>query len=122
MITRQNYMNGEASFKEFFSQFVNEGVKAKVLAVIGKEALLASKDEHLNDIPMKKWDSMAGFRWSIIGGQEVAVVKPQTSEDVKPIDAGLLRDTGEGVSCAGLVCIYKEAARQLIEELKKETK
>lgn len=119
MIIRVDYMNGLASHREFFSQFVNVGVKAKVLECIGAEALLKSTDEHLNDIPMKKWDSMAGFRWSIIGGQEVAVIKPQTSRDIEPIDAGLLRDTGEGVSCAGLVCIYKEAARQLIEELKK---
>ena len=119
MIIRADYMNGLASHREFFSQFVNAGVKAKVLECIGSEALLKSTDEHLNDIPMKKWDSMAGFVWAIRGGQQVAIVKPQTSQDVEPIDAGLLRDTGEGVSYAGLVCIYKEAARQLIEELKK---
>ena len=118
MILRSDFLEEKYTFKEYFSQFVNNEVKNKVLKIIGKEALLKSKDKHLNDIPVKKWDTMSGFIWSTIGGSQVAISKPQTPEDVKPIDAQLLKDTGEGVSCAGLVCIYKEAAKQLIEEFK----
>lgn len=120
MITRQDYLNGKATHREYYGQFVNESVKSKVLKTIGKDKLLASTDEHLNDIPMKKWDSIAGFLWQAQGGQLIAVIKPRTSEDVEPIHARLLKEAGDNVSCAGLVCIYKEAAKQIIEDLKSE--
>jgi hypothetical protein len=114
MITRQQYMtDSEHLFQPFISQFVNENVKMRVLAYIGKEALLNSKDEHLNDIPMKKWDYLTGFSFSTHTGEMLQ--RPYT---IEPIDIKLLKETGEGVSSATLVCIYKEAARQLIKELK----
>lgn len=121
MKTRKQRLNNEVSHREYYSQFVNEDVKARVCAVIGLDALLKSKDEHLNDIPMKKWDSMAGFVWRIIGGQEVAVQKPRTNLDILPVDARLLVDGAEdSISCATLVCIYKEAGKQIIEEHRRD--
>lgn len=94
--------------RQYFGQFVNENVKRAVLHAIGKEALLASTDEHLNDIPMKHWDRLSGFAFR---GSEM-VMRPT---NIEPIDIKLLRETGEGVSCASLVCIYKEAGKQIRE-------
>lgn len=90
--TRKQYMNGECTFREYYSQFVNEAVKSQVLLTIGKEALLKSKDGHLNDIPLKKWDR------------------------IRPHTLNRLHEAGDSPTLAGAVCIVKEAARQIIEE------
>jgi len=102
--------SGTENHRKYYSQFVNEQVKNEVLRYIGKEALLNSKDEHLNDIPMKKWDSMSGFAFSPTNGD--ILMKPTS---IVPIEYKLLKEAGEGVSCATLVCIYKEAGKQIIE-------
>ena len=111
MYTRNQYMNHEISHREYYAQFVNEQVKNLVIRFIGKERLLKSKDEHLNDIPLKDWDLLGGF---VFRGSEM-VMKPTT---IEPIDYKLIKEAGDGVSSATLVCIYKEAARQLIEKFK----
>jgi hypothetical protein len=112
MITHEQYMkrndSGFGSHRAYYSQFVNEQVKNEVLRFIGKEALLTSTDEHLNDIPLRKWDALGGFAFK---GSEM--IRRPTS--IEPVDINLLREAGEGVSAATMVCIYKEAARQIIE-------
>lgn len=110
MITRQDYMNGQNLHRAYYGQFVNDQVKREVLQFIGLPALLASTDEHLNDIPMKKWDALGGFAF---GFQGVMIMKPST---IEPVDINLIREAGEGVSASTMVCIYKEAAKQIIEE------
>jgi len=107
--TRKQYMNDEISHRQYNAQFVNDKVKEKVLQYIGLKALLKSKDEHLNDIPMRKWDALGGFAFSL----GTMTSRPAS---IQPIDYKLLKDMGDGVSPASLVCIYKEAGRQLIEE------
>lgn len=116
---RSDYMAGLVSHREYYGQFVNEDVKARVAAVIGLDSLLRSKDEYLNDIPMRKWDSLGGFSWTIRGGEEVATTRPHNSADIEPVIYADLKEAGDGISCAGMVCIYKEAARQMIEEARK---
>lgn len=113
IMTRSQYMEGDTSSKHraYYAQFVNEDVKARVAAVIGLTTLLYSTDEHLNDIPLKKWDAMGGFVFK--GGEMI-----QQPYSIEPIKLSLLKEAGEGVSSAILVCIYKEAARQMIEEHK----
>jgi hypothetical protein len=100
--------------RKYYGQFVNDQVKTEVLRFIGKTALLKSKDEYLNDIPLKKWDALGGFAFSPTTG--VMLMKPTY---IDPVDIKLIREAAEGVSSSTLVCIYKEAARQIIEELKK---
>jgi hypothetical protein len=111
MKTRKDYMDNKISHDEYYSQFVNDGVKQAVLNHIGKDRLLKSKDEHLNDIPIKLWDELTGF--SFRGGEMVA--KPHT---IEPIKASKLKEAGDGISPAGLVCIYKQAGYHLIKEFK----
>lgn len=110
MLTRNDYMKDSSNLhRAYYGQFVNEQVKNAVLQFIGKDALLKSKDEHLNDIPLKKWDALGGFAFSNTTGEMLH--KPAT---IEPVEIAKLREAGEGVSSATLVCIYKEAARQIM--------
>jgi hypothetical protein len=73
--------------REYYAQFVDEWTKAHVLRGIGIDALLASTDPYLNDIPLDEWDALfVADRWA------------------SPLSLGWV------------VCVAKEAARQLIEE------
>lgn len=121
MYTRKDYLDGKISHREYYAQFVNEDVKARVSGVIGLTALLKSTNEHLNDIPMKKWDLLAGWVWGLLGKQG-AIVQPETSTGLLPVDYKLLKEAGEGASNATMVCIYKEAGKQMIEEHKNSVK
>lgn len=116
MIKRKDYLDGKYTHREYYDQFVNNEVVGRVLQHFGIDRLLASTDEHLNDIPIREWDRLAGFVWQRHGGQEIAVVKPRTNLDVLPIDYELLKAAGDGISNSTLVCIYKEAAKQIKEE------
>jgi hypothetical protein len=91
--TRKQYLAGECSHREYYSQFVAEEVKNRVHTYIGVSRLLASTDKHLNDIPLNLWDRLGAVgskaRWDAAGDYPTA---------------------------AGRVCIYKEAARQIVEE------
>jgi hypothetical protein len=110
LITRTEYMeDSERLHGEYFTQFVTDAMKRDILNFIGKEALLNSTDKHLNDIPLKQWDCLAGFSFR---GSEM-ILKPS----VIPygID-NLLKEAGEDYSCSTGVCILKQAARQIIKD------
>ncbi len=104
-------MDGKVSFRDYYGQFVSDEIKNEVLSFFGKKVLLSSTDEHLNDIPLRKWDALTGFRFN---GSEM-VSRPT----VLPTGLGAkLKESNEGLSASTLVCIYKEGARQVIEKLK----
>jgi hypothetical protein len=90
--TRKQYLAKECSHRDYYSQFVTSHIKTRVQAVIGLERLKASTDKNLNDIELQTWDRLgpAGTREQWDAAQDFA-------------------------SMAGLVCIYKEAAKQIIE-------
>jgi hypothetical protein len=69
--TRKEMMNGTVSYREYMAQFVDDGVIGYVLRGIGRKAILNSKDEHFNDIPLAKWDALCGvlFFGSQISGK-----------------------------------------------------
>jgi len=94
MHTRKDYLNNLCTFREYYSQFVDQSVKNKVAQYIGVSRIVASTDEHLNDIPLKEWDILSIS--SHIGNK--------------------MRECGDFPTLAGNVCIHKEAARQLQEE------
>lgn len=58
MKTRDQYLNSEYTYDEYYSQFVNESVRIRVHARIGKGMIINSKDKHFNDIPLHRWDSL----------------------------------------------------------------
>jgi hypothetical protein len=84
--------------RAYYAQYVDEDVKARVLRHIGLDALLRSRDEHLNDIPLKCWDTFVEMR-----------MIPKSVADK-------LRENGDYLTLATGVCVMKEAARQIIEE------
>jgi hypothetical protein len=57
LITRAQYMAGEATHNEYYDQF-GKLLIGSVRNVIGLERIAASRCEHFNDIPLHKWDAM----------------------------------------------------------------
>ncbi len=94
MITRKQYITGKASHREYYGQFVTEGVLVSVKNRFGK-ALLLSKDPFFNDIPLKAWDDLAELLRPVLGGRIARA-----------------NESG-GVSLSDLVCTVKEAAQQI---------
>jgi len=96
MIQRKDYLDGKATHRQYYGQFARGGCKFLVLQVVSKEEILSSKDEHLNDIPLPKWDRV------FANGCPFWLNT-------------LLKRAGDYPTQAGLVCIAKEAARQIAE-------
>ena len=98
-----------AAHRAYYAQFVNAHVRGLVAGRIGLPTLLASKDPHLNDIPLARWDAFWTYR-TASGGY--GITPPGFVAD-------MIRATGEGASASTAVCILKEAARQVIEAARK---
>ncbi len=120
IITRQEYLKANRIenpnyHREYYAQFVNDEVKRLVLSYFSKEILKQSyeKDEHFNTklTPIEKWDAMGGWAFSKATGETLR--RPTSAE---PIDYKLIKEAGEWFSSSTTVCIYKEAARQILEE------
>jgi hypothetical protein len=97
MRTVEEKDEGMQKHREFFAQFVNEYVKSVVIQSIGKTKLLTSKDEHFNDIPLRYWDRLEG------------ALRPLIIRRHKEINIGKF------YSLSDVVCVAKEAARQVVE-------
>lgn len=91
MKTRQMYLKGECTHREYYSQFVTKSIIEIVRNRIGLDAIKKSTDEHMNDIPLKLWDSI-----------------------VHAIDCNF-KDAGDCRTIGGCVCVLKEAAQQIKE-------
>ena len=103
MITRGQYLDGEATHREYYAQFVTEGIKTTVLSRFDIDRLVSAfnADEHLNGIPLQSWDNIRFYNMEVIRQME---------------------ECGDGLTLAGQVCILKEAARQIVEEWKENHK
>ena len=105
MYTRKQYLNKEVSHEDYYSQFVTDHIKHLVETFIGQDAIIKSSDPYLNDIPLKKWDSLY-----------------LVSTNPPKINAlGIGKILGEsngsgGVSMSDMVCVLKAAARMLKKE------
>ena len=102
MITRKQYMDREFTFREYYGQFSSEHVVAAVASYIGVERLLASTDEHLNDIPLRIWDNAPWF------GMQRQVAEANKSTHVST--------DGLFTSLSDKGCCLKVAALKFIEE------
>ena len=96
MITRADYIAGNASHREYYGQFADEAVLDGIKRDLGLERIMASKDEYFNDIPLTVWDYLPCMRSNNINEK--------------------LIECGDFPSMAGLCCIAKEGARQLREQ------
>jgi len=90
-------IKGDYNHREYYAQFVTENMKHRILINLGSPRLKALKNSsHLNEIPLKTWDTM-----------------------YLPPLAVSMKDAGDSLTMSGKVCILKEAAKQVIEELNK---
>jgi len=96
MYTRKDYINGLCTHEQYYSQFVNDGVLRVVAQEIGIERIKEAykTDKHLNNISLYVWDRVG------------LCINPEKK----------FLELGDSKSLAGLVCIVKEAARQLIKK------
>ena len=90
--TRKDYLDNKCTHKEYYSQFINGRNIEQVLIGIGKKRILNSKDEHLNNIPLKEWDNL-------------------TARNVSK----RMEECGDYLTPAGKVCIMKACARHIKE-------
>ena len=95
MKTRQEYIYGKVTFSEYYLQFITPELEKAVSEKIGIDAVKASNDPHLNDIPLRKWDNL--FQ----------------DYNLKKGIALKMQEAGDYLSLAGAVCTAKECARLL---------
>jgi hypothetical protein len=104
-MNRKEYMENTSELhRAYYGQFVNRYILYVVRDYIGMDALMASEDPYLNDIPLQKWDRLSN---SIPGHLSVPA----------EIDyPGQTQYAGKKFySLSNGVCILKEAALQIIE-------
>jgi hypothetical protein len=108
MFTRADYLNalhedqGKA-FHRYYGEIVNTvgGPRAFACPFTDEQVreALAAGDEHLNTLPLKRWDSFAG------------ILPPGTSR--------ALKERGDYLTLSVAVCLLKEAARMRVNGSRK---
>jgi len=96
MYTRQDYLANKCTHQQYYGQFVGQPEREAVKVKFGSR-LFTSTDSSFNDIGLSAWDALAQF-------------SPRRS-----IWRQGLQAAGDWLSLAGMVCILKEAARQVKE-------
>ena len=101
--TRQQYMDNECTHEQYYRQFVTAAMKREVANTFGVDRILRAMDQdakkgNLNAIPLAEWDRV-GLRF-------------------RAVLHAPMREAGDGISLAGLVCVMKQAARMLVEKSK----
>ena len=96
MITRAQYMSGEKTHDEYYSQFVTRVIKQIVLGRFTIKQLKEAyaEDKHFNSIRLSDWDAMSIARNSSLESK--------------------LCEAGDTVSLSSYICIFKQAARQIV--------
>lgn len=112
--TRAQYMGREIDHKSYYRQFVTETTIADVVRVFGIEELdrAFARDEHLNSIPLARWDS---FSWYPVTPTGVYRQPRGPFRSTLAVDREALTAAGETLTRAVLVCIAKQAAEVAIE-------
>lgn len=91
MFTRKDYMTDKCTHAEYYGQLVTQGMKDHITRAI-PQSLARSTDPHFNDISLATWDRIGSMYHGL--GPE-------------------FKKLGDFMSSAGLVCVLKEAARQV---------
>ena len=95
--TRKQYLDAEVSHEEYYGQFVDSYTKRLVPVTLEVIRQAYLEDEHLNNIPLKKWDDMTLYvnHWEL--GEK-------------------LKEAGESLTRSVQVCILKRSAIELLKE------
>jgi hypothetical protein len=99
--------------EEKYQKIINAIGKEKVFSCVpfSVEQIKHSRDPHLNDLSMKKWDFAAGYSWvnnRKMGTQDI-IRYPSRLKDLL---------SGIGIDCfsnSDCVCILKQAAHMMIK-------
>ena len=108
MKSKKQFLNKECTYDDYISQFVDEGVKRRVLQLFKIEELMNSTDQHFNDLPLTRWDRLTGY--GMKGIKQRADIYQK------------IRDAGDSPTYSIYTAIYKMAARQLVSEHKSQLK
>lgn len=102
MHTRNQYLNGQCSYNQYYDQFVTEQLKNVVSKYFTTAKLVKAydKDEYMNSIQFKEWDKLSYYC--------------ETS-DMKKMYA----TAGEYVTHTVAVCTLKQAAKHVVYEFLK---
>lgn len=96
MYTRKQYLNQECSFEQYYGQFITGAVRHNLTSRKGfLDKLSESKKDNFSDVTSLKV-------WYSFDGGSIATDK--------------MKECGDYLTKAGLVCIYKLAARQMLKE------
>lgn len=97
MIKRNEYMQGTASFDQYYGQFITPSIRDLLSRHLGKRL---REILYLNEIELDVWDSIA---------------------HIMPVNRDVFKEVAETDSLATRVCILKTAAKQLINDWNNET-
>jgi hypothetical protein len=98
--TRKDYISGTVDHQTYYAQFVSDSVINLIGSRIGKECILASTNEHFNDIPLSKWDGLA----LLVPARLVSLSNMFTQAESTAVPS---------VSLSDKVCILKAAAQTI---------
>jgi hypothetical protein len=93
MYTRNDYLEKRCSHREYYGQFVSAAILRTVRVSVGEYRIKNSTDPHFNDIPLSIWDNVLTLAPCYL--------------------TKAMREAGDNPTLAGLVCVAKEAARQI---------
>ena len=107
--------------QDYYRQFVTDRTLAHVAGWFepGELAAAHAKDEHLNTIPLEKWDRLTWHPTNKNPRPSQYTSARGASGPFQshlPINDQMIELTGELVTRSTLVCIAKQAARMLVEQ------
>jgi hypothetical protein len=116
--TRTEYVREKTiSHHDYYAQFVTDATLRHVRAAFDVETLCDAfaRDKHLNTISIRKWDRLA-IRELDVDQPWIGLRSSGPFAAAIPFDRGAVREAGDFISRADLICIAKCAARILIEQ------
>lgn len=100
--TRYDYLSQQCSHAEYFGQFDSTAVRCAILRVIPMSDLMASRDPHMNDIKLSRWDNIR------LDGEALRKLT---------IANGHADASGHYVyALSDIVCLAKEVAKRMVAE------
>jgi hypothetical protein len=113
MKTRKQYLDGEVSHHDYFAQYADTAIRRRLITFFGKRRILrhamAEGDmNHRDYIPLNEWDVLTGYRSGRLSAPRSTFEKCKLA--------------GESMTAATMVCIYKAAARLMVDDASKVEK
>lgn len=90
--TRKDYMSDKCTHEEYYGQLVTQSIRDHVARAM-PQSIAKSRDPSFNDIPLDTWDRIGAYS----------------------VPSAEFKKLGDFKTAAGVVCVLKEAARQIRE-------